>query len=173
LRHFSNQKKRSRWVKKEKKTESDKIEMQFVCYLGTYFCFCFPAPHRQDFVQAEDFSATPLLRCADGWIKVEPPGQSPPLRVAEDKVLAVRGPGGGHSHPRPRLCVRKAGADVRKAVWCGCIRNAGVRKVVWCGAFDYVIRIHVRVHVRIHVRKAVWCGVVRCIVPVDQIKTIF
>jgi hypothetical protein len=31
----------------------------------------------EDFVPAEDFSATPLLRCADGWIKVEPPGQSP------------------------------------------------------------------------------------------------
>jgi hypothetical protein len=30
-------------------------------------------------VPVEDFSATPLLRFADGWIKVElhPPGQSP------------------------------------------------------------------------------------------------
>jgi hypothetical protein len=82
----------------------------------------------------------------------------------------------------PRLCVRldkvPAGASATRASASlrppgqspgGCIRNAGVRVsakqmsastsastkwcgVVRCGAFDYVIRVHVR--------KAVWCGVV-------------
>jgi hypothetical protein len=63
---------------------------------------------RRDKVLGRDFSATPLLRCADGWIKVESPGprldfvpavrlcRSPPQRgaVSSIRFAAGQSPGG-------------------------------------------------------------------------------
>jgi hypothetical protein len=106
-----------------------------------------PPGHREADVQAEDtatrtsFFIKKAEKSRHSTMSSAQPGQSPPHRVAEDKVLAVR-------------CTAKRTSFFWQKKQCGVKKRRSEQKRKTTPAL-------VRVHVRVHVHEVVWCGVVR------------